>query len=302
MSYLALRHISLVLLALAAFVGTRYIASLPSEPVRRAGLRGIARAQGLAESSGFRLIEPLLRWLAVRVRPFCSPTGLKKLDAQLTQAGDPFGLEPAELWACAVLAAASGLALGGAYALVDERSGLYGIFLATLLGYVPFARVASVITNRATRMRQGMPAVVDLLCLGLSAGLDFPAAVRQVIEKSSQKNDVPAEELGIVLREISIGKTRREALEVLARRNPSACVQEFVASVTQAEEEGTPLADVLAIQATVSRQRRGVQAEEAANRASLQLMFPMLLVFLSVLLLIGGPLGLRLIQEFSRAG
>jgi tight adherence protein C len=112
---------------------------------------------------------------------------------------------------------------------------------------------------------------------------------------------VLAEEFSIVLRELSIGKTRREALAVLARRNPSACVQELVASVTQAEEEGTPLAEVLTIQATVSRQRRGVQAEEAANRASLQLMLPMLLVFLSVLLLIGGPLGLRLMQEFGRA-
>lgn len=302
MTALVLRHLTLVLLGSAAFVGVRHVAGLPSEPIRRAGLRGIARARGLATHSGFRLVEPLLRWLAVRVRPLCSPATLHKLDAQLTQAGDPCGLEPAELCACALLGAALGFALGSTYALANHRSGLYALFLAVLLGYLPFARISSVVTARATRMRQGLPGVVDLLCLGLSAGLDFPAAVRQVIEKTPSKTDVLAEELGIVLREIALGKTRREALHVLARRNPSACVQEFVASVTQAEEEGTPLAEVLAIQATVSRQRRGVRAEEAASRASLQLMFPMLLVFLSVLLLIGGPLGLRLIQELSRAG
>jgi tight adherence protein C len=301
MSAIALKQLALLLLGLATFVGVRHIAALPSEPLRRAGLRGVARARGLANSPGFRLFEPLLRWAAVRVRPLCSPATLNKLDAQLTQAGDPFGLEPAELCACSLGCALVGAALGGGYALMEHRSGLYAVFLAVLMGYLPFARVASIVTARATRMRQGLPGVVDLLCLGLSAGLDFPAAVRQVIEKTPQKEDVLAEELGIVLREVSIGKTRREALEVLSRRNPSACVQEFVASVTQADEEGTPLAEVLAIQATVSRQRRGVLAEEAASRASLQLMVPMLLVFLAVLLLIGGPLGLRLMQEFARA-
>ncbi|HKU41593.1 MAG TPA: type II secretion system F family protein, partial [Polyangiales bacterium] len=258
MSSLVLRELALALFGLAAFGAARHIAALPTEPVRRAGLRGMARARARDESPAFRLIEPLLRWLAIRLRPLCAPATLQKLDAQLTRAGDPFGLDPAELCAAALLAASAGAALGGAYAMGQQRSGLYAVFLAGLLGYVPFARLGSVITARATRMRQGLPGVVDLLCLGLSAGLDFPAAVRQVIDKTSDRRDVLAAELGIVLREIAIGKTRREALEVLSRRNPSACVQEFVASVTQAEEEGTPLAEVLAIQATVSRQRRGV--------------------------------------------
>jgi tight adherence protein C len=112
---------------------------------------------------------------------------------------------------------------------------------------------------------------------------------------------VLAEELGIVLRELSLGKTRREALEVFAARNPGTAVQEFVASVIQAEEEGTPLSEVLQIQATVSRQRRGVLAEEAASKASLQLLVPMVLAFFAVFLLIGGPIGLRLMEEFTRA-
>lgn len=297
-----MRHLAIAMLGLAAFVATSHIAALPTIAGRRAGLRGVARARGLAGHGTFRGLEPFLRWMAVRVRPLVSPKTYDKLDAQLSQAGDPLGLEPAEIYACAALCALFGAAVGGMYAIAEQRTGLYAVFLAVLLGYLPFARVSSVVTARATRMRQGLPGVVDLLCLGLSAGLDFPASVRQVIEKTGRKQDVLAEELGIVLRELSIGKTRREALEVLHRRNPSACVQEFVAAVTQAEEEGTPLAEVLAIQATISRQRRTVQAEEAASRASLQLMIPMLLVFLSVLLLIGGPLGLRLMQELGRAG
>src|ERR1700712_1592009 len=103
----ALRHSALACFGSASFIATWHISSLPSEPLRRAGLRGIARARGLATRGGFRLFEPLLRWLAVRVRPFCSPTLLDKLEAQLTQAGDPFGLEPAELGAGSVLCASA---------------------------------------------------------------------------------------------------------------------------------------------------------------------------------------------------
>jgi tight adherence protein C len=139
-----------------------------------------------------------------------------------------------------------------------------------------------------------------LLCLALSAGLDFPSAVRQIVDKSSQKDDPLTEELAVVLSELSLGKTRREALENFGKRNPTPSVAEFVASVIQAEEEGTPLAEVLMIQAQVSRQRRGVRAEEAASKASLQLLMPMGLVFVSVLCLIGGPLVLKLMEEFGR--
>ena len=97
-----------------------------------------------------------------------------------------------------------------------------------------------------------------------------------------------------------LGTQSREALENFGKRNPSPTVSEFVASVIQAEEEGTPLSEVLQIQATVSRQRRGVRAEEAASKASLQLLMPMGLVFVSVLCLIGGPLVLKLMEEFGR--
>lgn len=301
MDALAYRHGALVFSAIAVFWAAHHVASLPSQPIRRVGLRGVARARGVAKSGAFRFVEPFLRWTAVRARPFLSDALVEKLDAQLTHAGDPLGLEPAELCAAAGGLGLLGGTLGAAYAASQERSPLYAVFLTLLFGYFPLARLQSVMAERALRVRRGLPAVVDLLCLGLSAGLDFPSSVRQVVDKSSQKDDVLAEELGIVLRELSLGKTRREALEVFAARNPGTAVQEFVASVIQAEEEGTPLAEVLQIQATVSRQRRGVLAEEAASKASLQLLIPMVLAFFAVFLLIGGPIGLRLMEEFTRA-
>jgi tight adherence protein C len=236
----------------------------------------------------------------VRVHPILTPEQRTSMDLMLTRAGDPLGIEPAELCVLCGMLGFCGGSLGMFYAAMRDRSALYAVFLALMLTAFPFTRIQGLVTMRAKRVRQGLPAVVDLLCLALSAGLDFPSAVRQIVDKSSRKSDPLTEEFSVVLSELSLGKTRREALENFGKRNPSPTVSEFVASVIQAEEEGTPLSEVLQIQATVSRQRRGVRAEEAASKASLQLLMPMGLVFVSVLCLIGGPLVLKLMEEFGR--
>jgi tight adherence protein C len=70
-------------------------------------------------------------------------------------------------------------------------------------------------------------------------------------------------------------------------------VLEFVGAVAQAEERGHPVAGVLQIQATQSRQRRSVRAEENAAKAGVALALPLILVFISLLILILAPIILR---------
>jgi tight adherence protein C len=301
MPLFVLRIVPLVLISAATLWSVHYVSALPSQAAGRLGLRGVARARALSRYAWFRAVEPFVRWGSVRIQPLLPVTHRASLDTLLTRAGDPLGVEPAELWVLCAMLGFTGGTCGVLYAAIRDRSALYSLILALVLAFFPITRVQSLVDERTKRVRQGLPAVVDLLCLSLSAGLDFPSAVRQIVDKSSQKGDPLTYELGIVLSELSLGKTRREALENFARRNASPSVQEFVGSVVQAEEEGTPLAQMLQIQAKVSRQRRSVRAEEAASNASLQLLVPMGLVFVAVLILIGGPLVLTLIKEFGRA-
>jgi tight adherence protein C len=119
-----------------------------------------------------------------------------------------------------------------------------------------------------------------------------------VVEKSSRRGDPLREELTVILLDLQQGKTRREVLQLFARRAPAHEVREFVASLIQAEEEGTPLGTVLEIQASVSRQHRSARAEELASRAGVQMVIPMGLAFLTILILIAGPLGLVVMKEF----
>jgi tight adherence protein C len=139
-----------------------------------------------------------------------------------------------------------------------------------------------------------LPYAIDLLALGMGAGLDFPGAVRQVVEKSGSPDQPVVEEFTLMLQSLQLGRTRQQALEEFAARAPTESVIEFVGSVVQAEMRGNPVADVLRIQAEVSRRKRSVRAEEAATKAGVKMIMPLVLVFIAILLLIVAPIGLTL--------
>ena len=86
-----------------------------------------------------------------------------------------------------------------------------------------------------------------------------------------------------------LGEGSREALLEFAKRCPVDAVTEFVNSLVQAEERGNPVAEVLSIQATVSRTRRSVRAEEMAAKAGVQMVGPLMLIFFCIMGLLLGP-------------
>jgi tight adherence protein C len=152
--------------------------------------------------------------------------------------------------------------------------------------------INSIVADRRLAITSNLPWAIDLLALGLSAGLDFTGSLRQLVDKSSNPDDPLVEELNLILQELSIGKTRKQALLQFAERNPGPLVKEFVGAVVQAEERGNPLGEVLRIQAETSRSRRSFRAEELAAKASVKLVIPMTLLLVAVLIMIVAPLAL----------
>jgi tight adherence protein C len=128
----------------------------------------------------------------------------------------------------------------------------------------------------------------------MSAGLDFPGALRQVTEKTADKGDALYEELTRILQELELGRTRKQALLSFAERAPTESVRDFVSAVVQAEEKGNPLAEVLQIQATMLRMRRSIAAEESAARAGVLMMGPLMLIFCTIMMIILGPFAVNI--------
>jgi tight adherence protein C len=281
-------------LALALFAFSYAMASAPSGDPTRLGLRGMKRRRALAEGSGWAAIEPAARWIGRRLRGLVSEGLVASLDLQITRAGDYLGLVPEELLGFAALTGALG-ALAGFVVAHMTHGGHLIVMLISAFGVVaPFMVVSSTTTERYQAVARRLPSVIDLLALAVGAGLDFPSAVRQIVEKAGNASDPLIEELSLILQSLKLGRTRQAALEEFSERVPCRTVLDFVGAVVQAELRGTPVANVLALQAETARLQRTVNAEVAASKASVKLIIPLALIFLCVLLLIVSPMVIRL--------
>jgi tight adherence protein C len=157
------------------------------------------------------------------------------------------------------------------------------------------------IATRVRELTNGLPYVIDLLSLSMSAGLDFPGAVRGVVERSSRKNDALTEELERVLQELSLGHTRRHALQQMSERTRAPSVVEFVNAVVQAERRGNPLVEVLSVQARVARDKRLALGEKNAARAEQAMIVPLLLLTASTAIVIAVPPLLTMMAAIERS-
>lgn len=274
-------------------VGAR-AAAAPMPIARRTGIRGLKRQRALAGGSGWSQLEPLVRWLGGRIRRFIGTQQLQSIDRQIGMAGDFLGLFPEELIALALLCACVGGVSGMVADVVVKMGPMLVVGTAAFGAVAPFLTLTGAAVDRRKAIGRRLPAAIDLLALGMGAGLDFPGAVRQAVDRSGTPEDPLIEELSLILLGLSLGRTRREALEELAERAPIPMVQEFVGAVVQAELRGNPVVDVLQIQAEVSRQKRSVLGEEAASKAAVKMIAPLMLLFLAVLILIVGPMILQL--------
>lgn len=288
------RALMLGAFALSLAFATYAVASAPTRAPSRLGMRGLRRRRALENNPGWASIEPMVRWLGVRLSGLLAEKTRAKLDAQLGLAGDYLGLTSEEYIGLSIVSFFGGMAFGAVGGAVIGNASMLMVIGGPLGAAVPYLTISGEAQKRLKQISRGLPYVIDLLALGMSAGLDFPGAVRQVVEKSSDPEDALAFELTRILQELQLGRTRKQALLDFARRAPVDAVSEFVNALIQAEERGNPVADVLAIQAGVSRSRRTVNAEESAAKAGVAMVGPLFLLFACIMILVVGPMILKL--------
>lgn len=185
--------------------------------------------------------------------------------------------------------AALGLLTGSAAAALE-----YGL-LGALAVFV-FARfsLASKITRRKEALEAGMPDILDLLSANVSAGLGFDQALLHVIERA----DGPlTEEFRVVLREISLGRTRTEALTDMAGRCDVEPLTTFVNAVVQADKLGIPIANVMQTQAEAIRRYRKQRVEEQAAKLPVKILLPLVgFIFPALLVVLLGPAAIMVVD------
>jgi tight adherence protein C len=103
---------------------------------------------------------------------------------------------------------------------------------------------------------------------------------------------------GRVLREIQLGKLRREALRDMSTRMDVPDVNSFVAAIIQADQLGVSMAKILRIQSDLMRTKRRQRAQEKAHQAPIKMLIPMVfLIFPSIWIVLLGPAVLRVMAS-----
>lgn len=170
--------------------------------------------------------------------------------------------------------------------------------LAGLGVLIPFMGLRRVAKSRQRKIWRSMPNAIDLLTTCVEAGLSLDFALQRVAER--YKGGL-SDEIHRMLREMGLGKTRREALVDMADRIDLPDVATFVNSIVQAETLGTSVGQVLRAQAVQMRMRRRQRAEQIARQAPVKMVFPLVFFLMPSLFIVTvAPIILYVIKQFSK--
>ena len=262
--------------ALAVAGAGLLIESLPGAGGRATAERGPALLRVLIRAGG-------------RLRP-ARAAAPRDLEARIAAAGTPAGLGARELLAAKL--AAAGCAGVAAAALSTAAPGRLALAIAVagpVSGFLgPDLWLARRAAGRARRMRRELPALLDLLRVGVQSGASLAEGLRAV---GARTHGPLAAEWRSVGRQVALGVPLERALTGMTERAPLQEVRALVAALERSRRHGTPLGETLAAQAHDARFALARHAREEAARAGpkIQLVVALLLVP-SVLLLVAAAL------------
>jgi len=179
------------------------------------------------------------------------------------------------------------------------------ILLSVLAGVVagalvPRLWVARRISRRRDAVRRAVPNMLDLMVVCVEAGLSVTAAVRKLADDVGLNCNELRDELRLLNREILVGKPKAEAFRSLADRTGVEELRSLAVTLIQTEKLGTSVAKSLRVLADSMRFNRRQRAEELANKVSIKLVFPLvLLIFPELMVVLVGPAIINLLRSFE---
>jgi tight adherence protein C len=250
-----------------------------------------------------RVLVPLTRTILNTIGKYGPKQSAERLRLNLQQAGNPGNLTPVMYSGIRIALA---LMLVVVFSFVTFRTmpfaqALMYSAIGAGLGYLlPGIWLGQQIKKRKKNILKALPDALDLLTISVEAGLAFDSALQRVTEKWETEL---AKEFKRVLTDTRLGRARRDALKEMAARTGVDDVQTFTAAVIQAEQLGVSIGKILRIQADQMRVRRRQRAEEAAQKAPIKMLFPMVfLIFPALFVVILGPAVPRLMQGLGSVG
>jgi len=238
-----------------------------------------------------RLVHPLLAAIGRRIAALTPAARLDRVHDDLLRAGIATRLRAEEVLAVNVLTAigAACVAVGWAIAAAPPaRLAVAGCAAVSVAGVaLPRAWLRRKIAARRESIFRDLPDALDLMVIGMEAGVTFDGALQVVADHL----DTPlGHELGRTLAEMELGLSRRDALQNLKRRVDVPELTMVVAALLQADALGMSVSRVLRVQAAEMRNKRRQWAREKAGKLPVKILFPLVVfIFPPVMVVIIGP-------------
>jgi len=243
-----------------------------------------------------RFLRPAIERLGSLLSRSTPQKARQNLMNRLDLAGRPGNLTPEDFAAVRIVAAAVMAAIGLLVGLLLANAVYLIISLAVgaIVGYyLPVLWLKQKVDARRSEIQKGLPDAMDLLVIAVDAGLGFDAALARVTDKY---RNALSDEFAKVLREVSLGRPRLEAMDEMGRSSGVEDLHNFIQAIIQSEQFGTGIGKILRIQADEMRRKRRQRAQEKAAQATLKMMLPMVgCIFPTLWIVLLGPAALILL-------
>ncbi len=220
----------------------------------------------------------ILRQLGELTRRLLPNVLVDGLEVRLVQAGHPRGLDLAR-----ILGIKISLAVPAALLLLLNGQVLLAVIAAGLLFFLPDYWVLSMRDKRQNAIQADAADTIDQLTICVEAGLGFDAALARV---ATTTEGPLTDELRHTISDIRAGVPRSQALRALSDRAQIIEIRQLVTALLQAQKHGVPMADTLRIQSAEMRLKRRQRTEEKAAKLTVKMLFPIIVCFLPVFIII----------------
>jgi len=200
-------------------------------------------------------------------------------------------------WGCKISLMLLSLLFAFFIGTVSKPDACYAVFCVLLpigIAYFSDRDVFEKVKRRRMAIQMDFPDFVNKLTLLINAGLTVPKAWERISSDSSRQTPL-YRELSLSLMEIRSGMPEHKAYEEFAKRCRVSIITRFVSVILQNIRKGNAeLVPILRVFANECWELRKATAKRYGEVASTKMLFPMMLMFIAILLIVGMPAVLAL--------
>lgn len=304
--------VGLLIFVLAAVaIGSLYIALFGSHRVLQdrfeemaLKLRTSHAPDALDQAEADNLVRSILRWTAQRMPQPKDTAAVGRISQALVRAGFYRAGALRLYLAIRVLSVIGGALAGVGVSVALQKSAAHGMLFMLFGGFAGAVAPGYYLGKRAQKRQAAIARelsdVLDLLVVCVEAGLGLFEAIKIVGEETERQGQVIGEELTMVAGEVSAGSSLGEALRSLGERTAVEDLKPLAATLIQSEQLGAQIGPALRSSSDALRTKRRLRAEEAAQKSTIKILFPLVLFVLpAMLIVIIAPALIQAIQTLS---